>query len=218
MNILILIPSHNDSDHLPELIRRIQQITTSTILIIDDGSDKPIHLSDANVKIHRNKSNLGKGGALKNGFNYASENGFSHVITMDSDLQHDPDKLNSFIEFDKHYDLVCGQRIIDRTMPYHRQLSNKLTSWILSLLCGQKIYDSQCGYRRYSIQSVSGLQCRENGFQFESEVLIKLIRRGALIGQVSIPTIYGNETSSMRIIQDTFKFIKLILGSIWQKR
>ena len=218
MNILILIPSHNDSDHLPELIRRIQQITTSTILIIDDGSDKPIHLSDANVKIHRNKSNLGKGGALKNGFNYASENGFSHVITMDSDLQHDPDKLIDFMEFDKRYELVCGQRIIDKQMPLHRQLSNKLTSWILSILCGQQVYDSQCGYRRYSIQSIIDLHCRENGFQFESEVLIKLSRRGASIGHVIIPTIYGNETSSIRNVQDTFKFIKLILGSLWLKR
>jgi len=217
MKILILIPSYNDSNHLPKLVQSIQENTDCAVLIVDDGSKFPISLSNKNVHILRNKVNLGKGGALRNGFIYASENGYSHVITMDSDLQHDPDKLNSFIEFDKHYDLVCGQRVIDRAMPYHRQLSNKLTSLILSILCGQQVYDSQCGYRRYKIQSVLDAQCRENGFQFESEVLIKLTRSGASIGQVIIPTIYGNETSSIRNIQDTFKFIKLILGNMWQK-
>ena len=89
--------------------------------------------------------------------------------------------------------------------------------WILSILCGQQVYDSQCGYRRYLIQSVLDVQSRENGFQYESEVLIKLARRGANIGHIIIPTIYGNEISSIRNIQDTFKFIKLILGNIWQK-
>ena len=218
MKILIIIPSYNDSNHLPELIRRIQQNANEAILIVDDGSSIPITLSDESIHILRNKTNLGKGGALKNGFAYASEKGYSHVITMDSDLQHDPNKLIDFIEFDEHYELVCGQRSIDRSMPFHRQLSNKLTSWILSILCGQQVYDSQCGYRRYSIQSVLDVQCRENGFQYESEVLIKLARRGANIGHIIIPTIYGNETSSIRNIQDTFKFIKLILGNIWQKR
>ena len=218
MKILIIIPSYNDSNHLPELIRRIQQNANEAILIVDDGSSIPITLSDKSIHILRNKTNLGKGGALKNGFAYASEKGYSHVITMDSDLQHDPNKLIDFIEFDEYYELVCGQRSIDRSMPFHRQLSNKLTSWILSRLCGQQVYDSQCGYRRYSIQSVLDVQCRENGFQYESEVLIKLARRGANIGHIIIPTIYGNETSSIRNIQDTFKFIKLILGNIWQKR
>ncbi len=217
MKILIIIPSYNNSNHLPKLLRSIQENTDCAVLIVDDGSKIPISLSVENVHILRNKANLGKGGALKNGFVYASKKGYSHAITMDSDLQHDPNKLIDFIEFDQHCELVCGQRSIDKQMPLHRQLSNKITSWIISMLCGQQIHDSQCGYRRYSVQSVIDLQCKENGFQFESEVLIKLSRRGGSIGHVIIPTIYGNETSSIQNIQDTFKFIKLILGNIWQK-
>ncbi|MBT5077299.1 MAG: glycosyltransferase family 2 protein [Candidatus Marinimicrobia bacterium] len=218
MKILILIPSYNDNNHLPELIQRICQVTQESILIIDDASKIPVTSVENNVKVLRNKTNLGKGGALNVGFNYASENGYSHVITMDSDLQHEPAKLNAFIDYDKHCELVCGQRIIDKQMPLHRQCSNKLTSWIISKLCGQPIYDSQCGYRRYFVQSVLNLHCSEDGFQFESEVLIKLSQKGVEIGHVIIPTIYGEESSSIRNIQDTFKFIKLILGSLWQKR
>jgi|TARA_B110000467_G_scaffold59394_1_gene54290 glycosyltransferase involved in cell wall biosynthesis len=215
MNILIIIPSYNDSIHLPELIQKIRLNTDKNILIIDDGSQVPILLNENNVDIVRNKVNLGKGAALKVGFKYAAKNGFSHAITMDSDLQHAPSKLNSFIEFDENSDLVYGRRMIDKKMPIHRRLSNELTSSILSMLCGKKIYDSQCGYRRYSIQSVLNLECKENGFQFESEILIKLSRQSANIGHVIIPTIYGDELSSIQNVTDTVKFIKLILGNLW---
>ena len=104
MKILILIPSYNDSNHLPELIQRIRQNSDNAILIVDDGSEIPIYLTEKNVKIIRNKTNVGKGEALKNGFAYASENGYSHVITMDSDLQHDPNKLIDFIRGIDSYD------------------------------------------------------------------------------------------------------------------
>jgi len=218
MRILILIPSLNDNNHLPTLIQEIQQNIDESILIIDDGSIIPISIKNENVEIIRNEINLGKGGALIEGVKYAFKNGYSHVITMDSDLQHDPNKLIDFIEFDGTYELVCGQRIIDKQMPIHRQLSNKLTSWIISILCGQPIFDSQCGYRRYSVQCIIDAQCIEKGFQFESEVLIKFSRMNKKIGHILIPTIYGDESSSIRNIRDTFKFIKLILDSIWLKR
>jgi glycosyltransferase involved in cell wall biosynthesis len=216
MKTLITIPSYNDSEHLPDLIQGIRQTIDLPILVIDDGSDIPVDINNSYIEVIRNELNLGKGGALKNGFRYASQNGFSHVITIDADLQHDPHKLIEFIEFDKDCIIVCGQRSIDSSMPLHRQISNKLTSRILSALCGQKIYDSQCGYRRYSVKAVLGAQCIENGFQFESEVLIKLAKMGnGSIGHLKIPTIYGNEKSSIRNIKDTLKFIILIIRNIW---
>ncbi|MBC8311227.1 MAG: glycosyltransferase family 2 protein [Candidatus Marinimicrobia bacterium] len=217
MKILILIPSYNDNNHLPELIQRIQAHSNLSILVIDDGSIEPVILSDDTIIMIRNESNLGKGATLTKGFEYASQHGFSHVISIDSDLQHPPERVNDFSEYDERFDLVCGQRIIDSSMPLHRRISNKLTSKIISILCGQTVYDSQCGYRRYSVEAVLDTKCAENGFQFESEILIRLSRKGARIGHVPIPTIYGDESSSIHNIQDTFKFIRLILGSIWQK-
>ena len=65
MNILIIVPSYNDSNHLPELIQKIRLNTDKNILIIDDGSQVPIALNENNVDIVRNKENLGKGAALK---------------------------------------------------------------------------------------------------------------------------------------------------------
>jgi len=217
MRILILIPSYNDNEHLPELLRKIRKYSDLHILLIDDASLNPVILNGANIKIIRNVSNLGKGATLKKGFDYASENGFSHVITMDSDLQHSPKKLDDFSTFDGNCDLVCGMRVIDNSMPIHRRASNRLTSWIISLLCSQPIHDSQCGYRRYTVKAVLDAKCVENGFQFESEILIKLLKQNVTFGHIIIPTVYGDELSSIHNVSDTFKFIKLILRNLWQK-
>ena len=74
-----------------------------------------------------------------------------------------------------------------------------------------------CGFRRYSVTSVLNIKCVENGFQFESEILIKLLKGNATIGHITIPAMYGDEVSSIHNITDTYKFIKLILGNLWQK-
>jgi len=74
MNILILIPTYNDNKHLPELLLNIRQHSDLPILLIDDGSIKPVKLNENNIKIIKNKSNLGKGATLKKGFNYAGIN------------------------------------------------------------------------------------------------------------------------------------------------
>ena len=142
-------------------------------------------------------------------------NNFSHIITIDADLQHSPEKIDAFINFDENCDLVCGERVVDKSMPIHRRLSNKLSSWIISMLCGQTVSDSQCGYRRYSVDAVINTECIENGFQFESEILIKLLKKNKQLGSIQIPTVYGNEVSSIHNVRDTFKFIKLIIGNLW---
>ena len=100
-------------------------------------------------------------------------------------------------------------------MPIHRKLSNKITTALISRVTGREIFDSQCGFRRYNISLINSFNYKEDGFQFESEVLIKCLSQGASIDQVKIETIYDkNNKSYIRHVSDTFKFIRLILRSI----
>ena len=94
------------------------------------------------------------------------------------------------------------------------EISWVLTSYIISLLCGKTVLDSQCGYRRYKLKNVCSGYFHEKGFQFESEVLIKLLRNNCTHANLKIPTIYSNENSSINNFSDTFKFIRLILKNI----
>ena len=134
---------------------------------------------------------------------------------MDSDSQHNPQDLIKFLSINSNFTFVIGKRKFNNSMPIHRRLSNIITSFIISKLCNTPIYDSQSGYRRYKLTAVCSETYNESGFQFESEVLIKLLKyNNCTIQHVDIDTIYNNESSSINNINDTIKFIKLIARSI----
>ena len=216
LDTAILIPSYNSNAQLDQLIDQIKSKIENQIIVVDDGSVNPINLKYNNVSLIRNESNIGKGGSLMCGFDFANQKGFTYVITMDSDLQHDPGEIPLFLDADVDFDFVLGFRKRGSTMPLSRKFSNSITSFIISRIVGQRIIDSQCGYRRYSLSSIDDLEFREKGFQFESEVLIKAINSSSKIKQVQISTIYDkNNKSYIKHFSDTLKFIRLIIRSIF---
>ena len=217
---LIFIPLYNTNHLLSDLISSIRKRTEVDILIIDDGSKEVVslaNLEESNVFLERNNENRGKGYSLKKAFKYALNKDYSHLISIDSDLQHDPSEINKFIEIDSNVDLVLGKRKFSSPMPIHRRLSNTLTSTIISSINGKEIHDSQCGYRRYSMNFIKEIdKLDENGYQFESELLLKLIKNETKIEQVDINTIYlDNNKSYINKRKDTFKFIKMIMRHIF---
>ena len=218
MKTILIIPCYNDNSHLKTLLDSISlENILFDILIIDDGSKKEVSIKSANhnILLIRNDINRGKGYSIKKGLEYAFSNQYTHAITLDADLQHDPKYINKFIEIDKNVNIVIGARSFDKTMPFHRRLSNSITSFIISILTRKKIEDSQSGYRRYKLSSKSFADCIEDGFQFESEILINELRLDyASLEHISIPTLYNNEKSSINNVLDTYKFIKLILRKI----
>ena len=218
LDTAILIPSYSSNTQLDQLIDQIKSKIENQIIVVDDGSPNPVNLKYNDVSLIRNESNIGKGGSLRRGFDFANQKGFKHVITMDSDLQHDPGEIALFLDADMSFDFVLGFRERDNTMPLSRKFSNSLTSFIISRIVGQRIIDSQCGYRRYHLSSIDDLEFRERGFQFESEVLIKAMGSSSKIKQVKISTIYDkNNKSYIKHFSDTLKFIRLIIRSIFRK-
>ena len=211
MNPIIIIPAYNPPRSFLTFLQDVYAITAIPIIIIDDGSIPKIELENANTILLRNKTNSGKGFSLIRGFKEALHRGFSHAITMDADSQHDPNMLESFLEVNENISIVLGNRSFDRNMPLHRRVSNRLTSSLLSFICNVRIFDSQCGYRRYRIDDVLSESYMEDGFQFESEVLIKLLCNNCTLHHIEIPTIYTQENSAINNVWDTIKFIRLII-------
>ena len=99
-------------------------------------------------------------------------------------------------------------------MPLIRKLSNTITSFMVSKLCNVDIHDTQCGYRMYDVSIFDNLKSKENGYIFESEILLKTINNKEQIDFVNINTIYNESISSINKIKDTLSFIKLILTNI----
>ena len=141
-------------------------------------------------------------------------NNYSHLLVIDADGQHDPSKINEFLNLNQDIEIVFGRRLFKKPMPLLRILSNTITSSIISFICKKKIHDSQCGYRRYKNTLFTNKSYNENGYQLESEILLSNINNNSNIAFVNIPTIYNSNISSMNYINDTYKFIKCILRNI----
>ena len=134
MKTAIIIPAYNPPKSLLQFIPTIHTITSTPVIIVDDGSEPLIILASSNCTFLRNKKTMGKGAALLKGLYYAQKSAFTHAITLDADNQHDPEYLPLFLECDESISIVLGVRNFNRIMPLHRKLSNKLTSQIISWL------------------------------------------------------------------------------------
>lgn len=136
---------------------------------------------------------------------------------MDADLQHPVYAISNFLQYAQQHAsrFIIGKRQLSiKKMPIHRLVSNYLTSLIISLLTGQKISDSQCGFRFIHKEVLERIHLIENGFQLESEMIMRAAEIPVPIDFVSIPTIYKSEKSNIGNIQDTFRFIVLIVREI----
>ena len=223
-NTWLLIPAYNVEAYLGRLLQEaLLYLTAQTILVVNDGStDNTAGVAESHhVNLVSHPRNSGKGAALRTGFDYLLGRGAEWVITIDGDLQHDPSRLPDFIEqaeLDDH-DIIIGtrQRKVGG-MPWDRRFSNWATSLILSIVTGQKVSDSQSGYRLIRCRMLKGMEFRCKGYDFETEMLLKLSRVGARIGSIEIPTIYDGAPSTINSVKDTLKFLKVILRFILTKK
>jgi glycosyltransferase involved in cell wall biosynthesis len=212
-NVAAIIPFFNERRTINQVISKTLPHVDCIIAVDDgstDGSGSSIPESE-NVKLIKFSENKGKGAALKAGLLDGYEKSFENLVTLDADLQHNPDEIPVLVAELKNFNIVIGNRLNNlKGMPLHRRMSNFITSFLLSLKTGQKLIDSQCGFRAYNAEVIRNVDTIENGFEAESEMLIKATRKGFKIGFTEISTIYGDERSKMSPFKTTFGFIKLL--------
>ncbi|MBN1406880.1 MAG: glycosyltransferase family 2 protein [Calditrichaceae bacterium] len=218
----VLIPAYNAENTIAQLIDQIKElnIKPEKIIVVDDGSEDqtPNLIKDKVDSVITIKENKGKGFALRNGFNeFLKSNTSDYLICIDADLQHPVSYISKFVEYaeKRKSKFIIGKR--DRKfgiMPFSRILSNSTTSLILSIISNQKIEDSQCGFRLIHREALCKLSLQENGFQLESEMIIKAAKQKISIDFIKIPTIYNGHISNINHLGDTIRFIRLVLSEL----
>jgi glycosyltransferase involved in cell wall biosynthesis len=212
----VILPAYNVVRHLPDVIEAIGQAQPLVrVLVVDDGSvdgtADAARTAGAEVLVH--PQNRDKGGALASGFTWALDVGLEWVYTMDADGQHLPHEMAHLWDAarDDAYDVIVGNRM-DRTadMPWLRKRTNEFTSWVVSRLAGVRIPDSQSGYRLLRVACLQDMRLRTSRYDTESEVLVRLARRGCRIGSAPISTVYGDQHSSINPLIDTVRFFRLV--------
>lgn len=213
----VLIPAFNAAQSLGSLLERIpQNIGDRCIVVVDDGSsdDTSKIATDAGAVVIRHERNRGKGAALRSGFKYVLASTRSDsVLTMDADLQHDPAEISKFLAAWESggTDIILGCRRFGFGMPIHRILSNTITSSLVSARTGVRIRDSQTGFRLIAREVLSCIEVEADGYEAETEFLIKAARKGFRISFVPIATIYGKAPSHMTHWKTTKRFLQVLL-------
>jgi glycosyltransferase involved in cell wall biosynthesis len=214
MNVLILVPAHNEAVSIGSLVRSVKQMGFA-VLVVDDGSgDGTASIAaEAGSEVISRKVNSGKGAALAEGFAYALRQGVDAVITMDGDGQHQPSDIQGLLlrQEATQCGMVIGNRMANPTgMPWIRVLTNRGMSFFLSLVVGQWIPDTQCGMRLITRKLLERCELNTRKFEIESEMILKAARCGVRIESVPIKSVYGDEKSRIDPWQDTLRFFRFV--------
>jgi len=209
----VAIPAFRAEDTIGVVVGEVLALDLP-VLVVDDGSpDRTAEVARrSGAEVVRLEVNSGKGTALRVALDAARERGWTWMVAMDADGQHAPSALASFRELagSDHGVVVGARRLSVPAMPWPRVCSNRLTTWLLSLQAGRPLWDSQCGYRMVRVEAALGADLPERGrFEWESEALVRIARKGWTVGRVDVPTIYGEETSHIRPWRDTMRFVRL---------
>ena len=220
MRIALLIPAYNAAGTIARVIEdALRFLPGEDIIVIDDGSqDETGTAAQAfGITVLFHKSNRGKGAALRTGFEMVTTRNYDGAVLMDADGQHEARFLPRFLAQAAHgrEGIIVGTRMKRvGQMPWIRQLTNRLTSAIVSALAGQRIPDSQSGYRFIRCDVLPRLRLTTQRYDTESEMLIQAGRLGYRIGSLSISSIYEQQQSAIRPGRDTIRFIWLVLKAI----
>jgi hypothetical protein len=128
------------------------------------------------------------------------------VLLLDGDMQHRPDEAMQLIAAaaDTGADAVLGERQFYREqMPASRYHANRVGSRVLSWFIGVRLRDTQCGFRVFRVDALRAIRLTASGYEIETEMLVKVRRRGGRLASVPITAVYANERSKLRPVRDT---------------
>ncbi|WP_309076184.1 glycosyltransferase family 2 protein [Paenarthrobacter sp.] len=191
---LVIMPAWNESESIGNTIREVYEFgPTCDVLVVDDGSrDNTAQVArDAGATVLQLPFNMGVGGAMRTGFKYAKNNGYSRVIQVDADGQHDPRDIKAVLDGLQHADIAIGARFADKgnyTVSGPRKWAMKVLAWTISRVAGTKLTDVTSGFRAANMkairQYVDHYPAEYLGDTIDS--LVVAIRSGCSVKQVPV--------------------------------
>lgn len=225
-NIFILIPSLDPDQNVVDYVDKLFDVGLNNIVIVNDGSKKDtLHFFDEIKNKHKevifltHEVNKGKGEALKTGFKYILDtySNCKGIVTADADGQHlASDTLKVAEALLDTNDVVFGTRDFNKEIvPFKSRNGNKITTFFFKLLYGVLVNDTQTGLR--GLPTDFARECLElpgSRFEYEIEMLIKVVNDKRRIVEVEIETVYlnSNRQSHFNPFKDSFKIYKVMFS------
>jgi len=215
LRVVAVIAAFNEGPHIREVVLGTRPHVDAVIVVDDGSTDGTAAAAEAaGAEVVRHAVNRGKGVAVRSGLAAVRGRGFSHVLLMDGDLQHRPSDVPRLVEaaVGENADVIVGARSFDRAqMPASRYWSNVIGSWALGGLVGVPIRDTQSGFRLIRLSALQPLTLTSTGYEIETEMLIRLARRGSTVREVPVALAYDGAPSKLRPVRDTTRTCFLAL-------
>lgn len=220
MKYCVIIPTYNNDKTLEGVISGVGKITRD-IIVVDDGStdntSRILKRFDY-LPIVSYPINKGKGYAIRKGFELAISEGFNYAITIDSDGQHNPEDIITFLTRieDEPGIMITGDRnLADKKLPGGSRFANWFSNFWFKFLTGIKLKDTQTGFRLYPLDRIKEMRFFTRKYEFETEILVRAAWKGINIESVPVRVYYppeGERISHYRFFRD---FIRIsILNTV----
>ncbi|HAP02085.1 MAG TPA: glycosyl transferase family 2 [Bacteroidetes bacterium] len=207
--VVVVLPAYNAAQTLEKTYREIDFSIVDDVVLVDDASKDNTaelgrQLGIKHIIVH--EKNKGYGGNQKSCYNKALEIGADIVIMLHPDYQYTPlliPAMASIIANDL-YPVVLGSRILGKGalkggMPIYKYIFNRFLTFSQNLLIGQKLSEYHTGYRSFSKEVLTSINYNANNddFVFDNEMLSQIFMAGFEIAEVTCPTKYFEEASSI---------------------
>lgn len=208
--VIVVMPAYNAEQTLVKTYEEVmdQGVVDKVILVDDASRDHTVEVARRlpNVRVHVHEKNLGYGGNQKSCYRIALAEGADIVIMVHPDYQYTPMLIPAMCSMIGNglYDCVLGSRILGGAtlkggMPLWKYVSNRFLTFAENVMIGAKVSEYHTGYRAFSRRLLESLplDANSNDFVFDNQMLAQIVWHGFFIAEVSCPTKYFAEASSI---------------------
>jgi glycosyltransferase involved in cell wall biosynthesis len=206
--LIVIMPAYNAALTLRKTYEELPHEYVDEVILVDDASkDETLKLAEElGIKTIIHTENRGYGGNQKTCYHEALRHGAGIVVMVHPDYQYSPRLVAAMASMiaSGHYDFVLGSRILGGMalkggMPLYKYIANRILTLIENLALGVKLSEYHTGFRAFTREVLETLPLKENSddFVFDSEMIIQAVYFGFRIGELSCPTRYFQEASSI---------------------
>jgi glycosyltransferase involved in cell wall biosynthesis len=212
--VIVVMPAYNAAKTLKKTHDEVlaQEIVDLIIVVDDSSSDQTVTIANTlpHTIVHKHPSNLGYGGNQKSCYRMALDHAGDIIIMIHPDYQYTPQLIPAMASMVGNglYHCVLGSRILGGFalkggMPIWKYFANRFLTFAENLLTGAKLSEYHTGYRAFSGQLIQELPFERNSddFLFDNQILAQILWLGYTIAEVSCPTNYFPEASSINLLR-----------------
>ena len=227
MKVSAVVPVYNEAEVIDEfstrLVNSLQNLCDYEVIFVVEGNDSTrdrlntLSERDPRVKVDYQTKRLGLGRAMKRGMSLIDPD-TNFVLTMDADLNHQPEEIEKLLQAAREADVVVGSRTRSRGMvdelPFFKRVVSGGTNWLLRKTFKISSSDVTSGFRVYSTRAVESIrnELTSKNFEVAAELLIRAKKKGLTIAEVPITfTPRPRGTSKLSFFRSGVGYVKLIV-------